>query len=188
MKYDISEMMSLDIFMSSMAHTDHNKIKPHINQKKMNPVPLMSWDILSQNYFGTLTKLKIESDIKMVKLFAEKAKWKNEIDAIFEENDFHALIITDIEQKILWVNNGFTEMTGYSKKFTLNKTPHFLQGLDTLPETKTRIRKKLNNLEPFTQVITNYKKDNSPYKCHVKIIPMYNENVTHFLAIEKQVI
>ena len=71
---------------------------------------------------------KILNDIEQVKSFAKKSKWKNKIDGIFQNQDFEALVITDINQKILWVNNGFTEMTGYSKKFAINKTPNFLQG------------------------------------------------------------
>ena len=123
-----------------------------------------------------------------IKLFAQKAHWKNEIDGIFKDQDFEALIITDINQKILWVNNGFTEMTGYTKKYALNKTPNFLQGQNTLPETKKRIRGKLDELKPFAEIITNYKKDKTPYKCEVKIIPLYTDKVTHFLAIEKKVV
>ena len=79
-------------------------------------------------------------------------------------------------------------MTGYSKKFAINKTPNFLQGENTLKTTKKRIRTKLELLKPFTEVITNYRKDKTPYKCEVKIIPLYKEKVTHFLAIERKVV
>ena len=54
--------------------------------------------------------------------------------------------------------------------------------------TRKRIRTKLELLKPFTEVIVNYRKDNTPYKCEVKIIPLYKEKVTHFLAIEKKVV
>jgi len=77
-------------------------------------------------------------------------------------------------------------MTGYSKKFALNKTPNFLQGEATETETKKRIRTKLEHLKPFTEIIVNYRKDKTPYKCEVKIIPLYKDRVTHFLAIEKK--
>ena len=135
-----------------------------------------------------LKRLKTINDINTVKLFSKKAKWKNELDIIFENQNFESLIITDSEQKILWVNDGFTEMTGYSKKHALNKTPRFLQGPSTSEKTKKNIRHRLKNLEPFTGIITNYRKDKSKYKCEVKIIPMYNEEVTHFLAIERRVV
>lgn len=188
MKNNLSKMMCLDIYLSSLSSKEYDKIKDQIEPSKAKYMPLLSWDIFSQHYFKTCEKLKIENDINMVKAFAEKAKWKNEIDTIFNNQDFDALIITDAEQKILWVNDGFTQMTGYSKTFAINKKPQFLQGINTSVKTKSRFKNKLNNLKPFTEIITNYKKDNSSYECEVKIIPMYVENVTHFLAIEKQIV
>lgn len=180
--------MCLDIYLSSLSRVEYNKIKHQIEPSKSKPLPLLSWDIYSEHYFRTLKNLRNENDIKMVKSFAKKANWKNKIDSIFNNQDFEALIITDAEQNIIWVNDGFTKMTGYSKKFAINKKPSFLQGIRTKTKTKKKIRNKLNELKPFTEIITNYRKDNTPYKCEVKIIPMYNENVTHFLAIEKEVV
>ncbi len=188
MKYNISKMAALDIYLSTLSEKEYDKIEHQLNAQKVNRTPLMSWDLFIENHFQTLKKLKINTDINKVKLFAQKAKWKNELDTIFENQNFEALIITDSEQKIQWVNDGFTEMTGYSKKHALNKTPRFLQGPNTSQKIKTKIRTQLSNLKPFQGIITNYRKDNSLYKCEVKIIPMYNEHVTHFLAIERLVL
>lgn len=188
MKNNLDNMRCLDIYLPSLSVTDLNIKNPNAVSSRRKMVPLMSWDIFSVNYFKTIENFKIESDIKSVKAFAKKGKWKNEIDAIFENQDFEALIITDADQNILWVNDGFTTMTGYSKKYALNKKPHFLQGTNTSVASRKNIRTKLSQLEPFTEIITNYRKDNSPYECEVKIIPMYNESVTHFLAIERKVV
>lgn len=188
MKFNLSEMMCLDIYTSSLSCEEYDKIKTQIKPSSAQIMPLLSWDIFSEHYIKTLENLKIENDIKTVKAFAERAKWKNEMDFIFNDQEFDALIITDAQQNIVWVNDGFTKMTGYSKTFAINKKPQFLQGINTSTKTKKRIRNKLNNLEPFTEIIMNYRKDNTPYECEVKIIPMYNDNVTHFLAIEKQVV
>ena len=43
--------------------------------------------------------------------------------------------------------------------------------------------KKLAIIDPRT----NYKKDKTAYKCEVQIIPMYSDETTHFIALEKQV-
>jgi len=188
MKYNISNMMSLDIYLDSVQDIDYKNITSETSTTDQSIMPLMSWDIFSEDFSTTIENSKILNDIEQVKSFAKKSKWKNKIDGIFQNQDFEALVITDINQKILWVNNGFTEMTGYSKKFAINKTPNFLQGENTQRTTKKRIRTKLGLLEPFTEVITNYRKDNTPYKCEVKIIPLYKEKVTHFLAIEKKVV
>ncbi len=136
MKYNLSNMICLDIYLSSLSDKEYDKIKHQIKPSTAKFMPLLSWDIFSQHYFKTLENLKIDNDIKMVKAFAEKAKWKNEIDTIFNNQDFDALIITDAEQKILWVNAGFTQMTGFSKTFALNKKPHFLQDINISLKTK----------------------------------------------------
>lgn len=188
MKNNMQQMMCLDIVLSSMTDDEYEKIKHFISPSQIKAMPLASWDIFSTHYFKTLEILKTQNDINAIKAFAKKAKWENNLDILFEDQYFEALVITNTEQKILWVNDGFTEMTGYSKRFALNKTPNFLQGRNTLQTTRKSIRKKLDDLKPFTEIITNYKKDNSPYKCEVQIIPMYSDRVTHFLAIEKQVV
>jgi PAS domain S-box-containing protein len=188
MKYDLSDMMCLDIYLSSLSDKEYSQTIQEIKPSNAKSMPIISWDIFSQHNSKTLENIKTNSDIETVKAFAKEGEWKNEIDTIFKDQDFEALIITDATQKILWVNDGFTEMTGYSKSFAINKKPHFLQGSSTLPKTKKRIRKKLNSLKPFTEIITNYRKDKTPYECEVKIIPMYNKDVTHFLAIERKVV
>jgi PAS domain S-box-containing protein len=188
MAYNISKMAALDLYLSTLTEREYNKIKHQLNPQDSRSMPLLSWDLFMENHFQTLKKLKIGTDINTVKVFAEKAKWKNELDTIFENQNFEALIITDSEQKIQWVNDGFTEMTGYSKSHVLNKTPHFLQGPNTSQEIKTKIKTQLTNLKPFKGILTNYRKDNSLYKCEMKIIPMYSEYVTHFLAIERLVV
>ncbi len=188
MAYNISKMAALDLYLSTLSEKEYDNIKHQLNPQESNGLPLLSWDLFIENHFQMLKKLKINTDINTVKAFAEKAKWKNELDSIFENQNFEALIITDSEQKIQWVNDGFTEMTGYSKRHALNKTPRFLQGPSTSQEIKTKIRTKLTALKPFKGIITNYRKDNSLYKCEVKIIPMYSEHVTHFLAIERLVV
>jgi len=188
MKYNISNMISLDIYLDSVQDIDYKNISSETSLTDQSIMPLMSWDIFSEDFNTTIENSKTLNDIAQVKSFAKKSKWKNKIDGIFKNQDFEALIITDINQKILWVNNGFTEMTGYSKKFALNKTPNFLQGEATQTATRKRVRTKLELLKPFTEVITNYRKDNTQYKCEVKIIPLYKEKVTHFLAIERKVV
>lgn len=148
--------------------------------------PLLCWDIYSEYFLKLLEDSKREQDILKIKSLAKKLNWKNDIDAIFEKKYFEAIVLTDLQQSILWVNKGFTDMTGYSKKHALNKRPVFLQGIKTCLEIRKKIRTQLNANKPFTAIITNYKKDNTPYECEVKIFPLFTNETTHFLALEKQ--
>nr|WP_321233093.1 PAS domain-containing protein [uncultured Psychroserpens sp.] len=186
MKHNLSNMMALDIYLSSLSETEYDKISHHIRNESAR-LPLLSWDIYSENYMGKLKTAKREQDLLKVKQMANQLDWQNDMNDIFDQQRFEAIVITDINQNIIWINDGFTTMTGYSKKEVLHKTPRFLQGPKTSDETKQNISVKLKNDKPFTEVITNYKKDGNSYKCEVKIFPLFNKETTHFIALERQV-
>jgi PAS domain S-box-containing protein len=154
----------------------------------MNVMPLLSWDIFINCFHRNLKLAEKETEIRKINDLAKKFNWKNDINEIIHKNSYEAIVITDNTQKIIWVNNGFTDMTGYSKKFAVNKKPSFLQGEETSKKTKAKIRKKIEAHKPFKQVIVNYKKDKTPYRCEVKIIPLFGIDTTHYIALEREVV
>ncbi len=179
--------MSLDIYLSSISENNFDKIYSKIEHNELR-LPLMSWDLYSEVNSKKMIESKSFQDIIKVKSLASKFNWQNNMDSIFEKEQFEAIIVTDINQKILWVNNGFSDMTGFSKKEALTKTPRFLQGSKTSITSKQRIRKHLKTDLPFKDVIINHKKNGIPYKCEVKIFPLYNNgNKTHYIALEREV-
>lgn len=180
-------MKCLDIYLSSLNNKEYDEIKSKIEISKSKIMPLMSWDIFMDGYNRRLIEAKKRIEMEQVLSFAKKFNWKNDLKLAFSENDYEALIITDKNQNIIWVNDGFTSMTGYSKKFAINKTPKFLQGEETSEQTKQSIKKKLHKDKPFKDIIVNYKKDKTIYSCEVKIIPLCNGDTTHFIAFEKKV-
>lgn len=188
MKHKLDDMMCLDIYLSHISEDEYETVKPKIESQKSKAMPLLSWDVFMDAHHQRLLDAKKATELQQVLSFAKKFKWKNDLNLVFSEHDYEALIITDKDQNIIWVNDGFTTMTGYSKKFAINKTPRFLQGKNTSLETKRIVKEHIIKDEPFKAVITNYKKNNTSYKCEVKIIPLYNNNTTHFIAFEKQVI
>ena len=153
----------------------------------MSVMPLLSWDFYMDFFHRNLKQAEKQSEIEKINDLAKKFNWKNNIDEIINGNEYEAIVITDNTQKIIWVNDGFTDMTGYSKNFAINKRPSFLQGEETSTKTKAKIREKIQSHKPFKQVIINYRKDRTPYKCEVKIIPLFGEGTTHYLALEKEV-
>ncbi len=188
MKYNLAEMETLDIYLSSLSNKEYKKIKSKIiTCATRSTMPLLSWDIFMDGYHGRVAQTKKRSELEQVLSFAKQFDWKNDIDLAFSENDYEALIITDKNQNIIWVNDGFTSMTGYSKAFALNKRPSFLQGEETSTLTKDRIKAKIALDKPFKDVIINHRKDNSTYKCEIKIFPLYSQETTHYIAFEKQI-
>ncbi len=188
MNYDITKMMCLDVYLSSLNSQEYNKIKHLLKPSSSEKLPLMSWGIFGSHYQETAGALNRKADINEIKKMALKLHWKNDLDIIFKNESFEALVITDMNKKIIWVNDGFVDMTGYSKKFALHQTPAFLQGKETSEKRKKIIRQKLSVDKPFKEIITNYKKDNSSYKCELKVFPLYGTETTHYLALEKQAI
>ncbi|WP_338766414.1 PAS domain-containing protein [Bernardetia sp. ABR2-2B] len=184
MENSLSNMMCLDIYLLSLDSKESNKIKKQVKALDVESKPLLSWNISHTNSFVMSRK---ELDIQKIKAFAEKYKWKNDIQKILSNNPFEALVLTDSLEKIIWVNKGFTEMTGYSKTFATNKYPSFLQGEMTSKESKKEIRTNLQKEKPFELSVINYKKDKTPYTCQVQIFPLYSNKITHYIALETQI-
>ncbi|MEE4001898.1 PAS domain-containing protein [Tenacibaculum sp. FZY0031] len=179
-------MMSLDIYISSLDKEEYTKITDDLKPMPQKSVNLLSWGV-----HDLVTEKELYNDLKLIKTFSQNFNWKNNIATIVKENNYESLVLTDVQKKIMWVSDGFTKMTGYQKEFALNKTPHFLQGEKTKDTTKKRIQSKLLKGKPFKDVIINYRKDKSTYKCALYIIPLYNNEslkITHFLALEKEVV
>ncbi|HMF73826.1 MAG TPA: PAS domain S-box protein, partial [Flavitalea sp.] len=81
----------------------------------------------------------------------------------------NGIVMTDAEQKIIWVNTAFTRITGYEIHEVFNRRPgDFLQGEDTDPETVAYLRRQMKNLEPFDCTILNYNKAGHKYWVHIQ--------------------
>lgn len=97
-----------------------------------------------------------------------------------------AVILTDAERKIQWVNDDFTSITGYTLTEVIGKKPSILQGKDSDPDTIQRIHYGLEEKIPIKEKILNYRKDGTPYFCNLVIHPVFNAKhvLTNFIAFE----
>lgn len=115
-------------------------------------------------------------------------KWLEEFDAYLAKTDI-AIIVTDIQEKIEWINMGFTNMTGFNlEEVQGHKPAKILQGEGTSTKTRQRLRKHINDQESFSDQILNYRKNGEPYWCKLDVWPLYdNENeLVNFIAFEKE--
>jgi diguanylate cyclase (GGDEF)-like protein/PAS domain S-box-containing protein len=91
---------------------------------------------------------------------------------------------------IVYVNDAFTRLTGYSAEEAIGRSPRFLQKHDlTDVETVHEVRRCLDAGEPFDGPILNFAKDGTPYWLDMHIFPLHDASgqVTHFAAIERDV-
>ncbi|MEN2283107.1 PAS domain-containing protein [Algoriphagus sp. SE2] len=152
--------------------------------KKTKFHPLSSWDI-SNPIYNSISK-KTE-DLEVLRKISLINNWN--VDFAKElAIHYETLVLTDLDQKILWVNNGFEKMTGYPPEFAIGKRPAFLQGPNTSDAVKARIRKKLSNGDRISDIVTNYKKNGKEYECEITIIPLFDADqvITHYLALERE--
>ncbi len=78
-------------------------------------------------------------------------------------------------------------MTGYETEEILGKNCRFLQGKHTDPAEVDNIRTALQNKEPVTVQIQNYKKDGTMFWNELNIDPMEIEDKTYFVGIQKDI-
>lgn len=97
-----------------------------------------------------------------------------------------AIILTDAKRKILWVNDGFTAITGYRLYEVIGKKPSLLQGPDTEQNAVDRIRECLQNKISFKDELTNYRKNGESYLCKLVIHPIFDTKgeLLNFIAFE----
>ena len=98
-----------------------------------------------------------------------------------------AVILTDEQKKIIWVNDDFTFITGYTVSEAIGKKPgELLQGPNTEKEIVLKMRRSLDNNAPLKEEITNYRKNGEEYICKLVIHPIFNKDhkLTNFIAFE----
>lgn len=100
-----------------------------------------------------------------------------------------ANLLDDPGPEIVYVNEAFTELTGYSAEEAIGKSPRMLQGEDTSLDTTKKIREGLEQQRDTRVTIKNYAKSGREYWLDLSIFPVVNDQgeVTHFAAIERDV-
>ena len=90
----------------------------------------------------------------------------------------HAVVISEAEPvappgpRVVYVNETFTKMTGYAADEILGETPRVLQGLNTDPDARHRIRSNLERWIPSRERMLNYRKDGSQFWVELSIVPV----------------
>jgi len=93
------------------------------------------------------------------------------------------------ERPLIYVNDGFERLTGYTSEEAIGRSCRFLQGEDTDPETVQVIRDALDGQQDCSVEIRNFRKDGTPFWNRLSITPVRDEagTVTHFIGIQTDV-
>ncbi len=93
------------------------------------------------------------------------------------------------DEPLIYVNDGFVELTGYSRSEILGRNCRFLQGEETSEDTVAEIRKAIDAEEPIVTELLNYRKDGSMFWNRLSIQPVRDDTgtVTHFLGFQQDI-
>ena len=99
------------------------------------------------------------------------------------------VLITDAQQKIVYVNAEFTRLTGYTLDDLLGKNCRLLQGAETSAETVAAIRVALQQGGCFRGEILNYHRNGTPFWNRLTISPVFNPNgqLTHYVGVQHDI-
>lgn len=90
---------------------------------------------------------------------------------------------------LIYVNEAFERLTGYSADDILYQDCRFLQMGDREQSGLDLVRQAIAERQPTRQVVRNYRKDGSMFWNELSITPVFNEadQLTYFIGIQKDV-
>jgi PAS domain S-box-containing protein len=166
----------------------YQKLSTKIMSRQMNDSkqhPLLAWDIIAWRLFGN------EYAIDNLTRIAAENKWANAgaVIKMFTSNQF-AVVVTNAQQQIQYVNQAFAAMTEYEAYEVLHKHPSFLQQNDSRnTAANTSIGNKIKAGQEAKGQLVNYRKSGIAYNCSIHIIPLKNKagKIVNYIAFEKEV-
>lgn len=101
----------------------------------------------------------------------------------------NAIVITDVKGVIVWVNDSFSKMTGFTAEEAVGATPHLLYSGKQDETFYDDLWNTIQSGEVWDGDLVNRRKDGSLYDEHQTITPVTDDNgeVTHFIAIKQDV-
>jgi PAS domain S-box-containing protein len=124
----------------------------------------------------------------------QKENWLTLLESvILNAND--AVVITEAEPvelpgpHIIFVNDAFSKMMGYSRDEVIGKTPRILQGPKTDLEKLKSVRAALKRWEPVRMELINYRKDGSEVWIELSIFPVTDSlgHYNYWVGIQRDV-
>jgi len=93
------------------------------------------------------------------------------------------------DNPLIYVNEAFVAMTGYTREEVLGENCRFLQGENTDPEKIASIRTAVDAEEPISMDLRYYRKDGTEFWNHLEIAPVKNDagDVVNFIQFHQDV-
>ena len=108
------------------------------------------------------------------------------------ERSFDSIMVTRTNDEhgaseIVFINDAFTDLTGYGREDVMGRTPGFLQGADTDRAELQRLEAELSADRPFHGQAVNYRKDGSKFVMEWTVQRVAEvDGETFFVAVQRE--
>lgn len=100
-----------------------------------------------------------------------------------------ASVVDGADPRIVFVNDAFTKITGFTKEEVIGVTPRVLQGPNTNKEDLDKLKQAIERWEHCEIELLNYRKNGEEFWMNLSIAPVAdgNGNFTHWISIQRDV-
>jgi PAS domain S-box-containing protein len=100
-----------------------------------------------------------------------------------------AVVISDKNDSIEWVNDAFLQIFGYTREECIGKTPDFFRGPLTDPKTTKRIQEKAAEKIAFYDELINYRKDKTHLWVSIHVTPLLSSSgeTERYISIQEDI-
>ncbi len=90
---------------------------------------------------------------------------------------------------VLYANDAFCEMTGYTAAELIGRSLHFLRGPDSDAATLERLRDSLDSGNPFKGELLNYRRDGERFWVELSVVPVPDDTgaCAHWVMIQRDI-
>jgi PAS domain S-box-containing protein len=195
-------------WFSRLHPEDRQKVEDEMqlaldNKKDYKPEFRIVWGDSSVHYINASGIIERDNDGNAIRMIGvnwditeqkEREQHLKLLESVIT-NTTDAILITEAEPfdepgpRILYVNEAFTKMTGYTAEEVIGKTPRILQGPKSDKAELKRLSEAIRRWESCEITTINYKKNGEEFWINFTLTPVANENgwYTHWIAIERDV-
>ena len=181
---------SIDLIQEKKLNIKSIAVYPLYNDELC--VGVLSFCSEKESYFdkeiiSVFEKMANDLSYGLLKEEKENTRLKYEEELIIASYAFdsqEAMAITDLDAKIVKINNAFTRITGYSQEEVLGKNPSVLQSGQHDKEFYSSMWTDLQNNGYWSGELYNKRKNGEVYpeKITITAIKNNNDEVTHYIA------
>lgn len=183
---EITKQILEDIASGDPERMQWNHVKVTTNkgeQRIINAknIPLFSQDLMISTVLDVTQQKQEELRLK---LFKSVVTHTNDIIVVTEAEPFD-----EPGPRIVFINEAYTKVTGYTFEEVIGNSPRLLQGAKTDKAKVKKFGEAIRQWKPAEITVLNYKKNGEEMWMNISVTPVADEKgwYTHWVAIQRDV-